>query len=155
MREFRFRSWNKLVNEMRDNVDLYVMTKELCRLELNPIKPTVLFIPINQPHIELMQYTGLNDKNGIEIYEGDIVKQCFEFQNSDGYFDGYQLGEVVVIASKGACMKNPLMYSTDNGDVIKTKQYKNIVSYRSEVIGNIYENPTLIEDMKQGWDYDC
>ncbi|MBD7914527.1 hypothetical protein H9660_05160 [Clostridium sp. Sa3CUN1] len=95
----------------------------------------------------LMQYTRLKDKNGKEIYEGDIVKQTYHkvigFGDEMESFEGCHVGEVVIVSS-GVCLRNPLIYDTDTGKT-KTKGYKNIASYRCEVIGNIYENPELLE----------
>ena len=98
---------------------------------------------------ELMQYTGLKDKNCVEIYEGDIVKQTY--YKSVGYgedienYEGWFIGEVVIISS-GVCMKKPLMYECEMDKLVKTNGYKNIAGYRSEVIGNIYENPELLKE---------
>jgi uncharacterized phage protein (TIGR01671 family) len=78
----------------------------------------------------LMQYTGLKDKNGKEIYEGDVISKagayvlwcerlaCWAFD-----FD----------SEKGKCHEVPLYYEKTG----KTWDY-------FEVIGNIYENPELI-----------
>jgi uncharacterized phage protein (TIGR01671 family) len=84
---------------------------------------------------ELMQYTGLKDKNGKEIYEGDIVvlnrmwKECPLY----GFEDG---DKVEVEWAEGGF--HPF---SDNED---SMPYPN--PCKCEVIGNIYENPELIKE---------
>lgn len=68
MREIKFRAWHEAVKIM---IDLHMITP----FALN-INTDGLFIPFSDG-IHLMQYTGLKDKNGKEIYEGDIVEDKF------------------------------------------------------------------------------
>ncbi len=105
------------------------------------------------------QYTGLHDRKrteeypkGQEVYEGDIVKQHVEVLTPDGYDDGESIeiditGEVVVLPSQGVCLKNYLHddVDTDEPSYI-VKGYKNVRSYRAEVIGNKFEDPELLND---------
>jgi uncharacterized phage protein (TIGR01671 family) len=80
----------------------------------------------------VMQYTGLKDKNGREIYEGDIVR--------------YKLG--------GDWIVGDVRYDADSARYVKRAEkagsswdYKDLASYASitQVIGNIYEDPELLE----------
>lgn len=70
------------------------------------------------------QYTGLKDKNGKEIYEGDIVKTN----------DFYECGELV-FKGKTEVIENILDYI----NTVKS------IDTTGEVIGNIYENPELLK----------
>lgn len=97
------------------------------------------------------QYTGLKDSKKNEIYEGDIVKQVFHAEIGhvhDGTamtYDGHHIGEVIITAYKGVCMRNPLCWSEETDETIKTNQYKNVAGYRCEKIGNRWDNPELLE----------
>ena len=75
--------------------------------------------------LALMQYTGLKDKNGVEIYEGDIVKIWDRGWNCGGMGDK-QINSLVEF--KDGCFTNA--FTRDAGGI--------------EVIGNTYENPELL-----------
>jgi uncharacterized phage protein (TIGR01671 family) len=90
--------------------------------------------PISIEHFELMQYTGLKDKNGKEIFEGDIISVCNGSINCVEWMDDPR--EVKYTVNKGYNL--PLFCWDENGE-------SNFDStHWCEVIGNIYENPVLI-----------
>lgn len=79
------------------------------------------------------QFIGLHDKNGKEIYEGDIVK----FEDVSGYKDGC----ASVIWHEDSCG----YYLENDDDNIYDTLYDFTPSYQMEIIGNIHENPELLE----------
>lgn len=91
--------------------------------------------PNNDPSSILMQYTGLHDKNGMEIYEGDII------QASDFY-----LGDSFIKASKGEVIfDNGAFCVKAHTESIGDLNSEAVSNYQVEVIGNIYENPELAQ----------
>ncbi len=119
MREIKFRVWDKKGGRMYPVTALFSWKgDELNRISLATERGETQDIPIGDRFV-LMQYTGLKDKNGREIYEGDIVKD-----ESDGM--------ITVIKWNNECAGFVnVLYVKDSKDI--------------EVIGNIYENPELLE----------
>ena len=91
----------------------------------------------------LGQFTGLHDKNKTRIYEGDIVRMSYvaEICTDDDCYEeeGKYVGVAAITANKGVCL-NPCV---KNG--LYNTKYKPLSAYRSEVIGNIYDNPELLK----------
>ena len=84
-------------------------------------------IPFSE--ITLLQSTGLKDKNGAEIYEGDIVKG-YSVYPEPSIFEPFLMGEV---------------YYTNRGTWDSYSYILGGFNEQVEVIGNIYENKELIE----------
>ncbi len=80
----------------------------------------------------VMQYTGLKDKNGQEIYEGDILRDIYEIKGKP-FID---IGRIEII-NGCACLK----YKPDEDGEHYCPVYGGLGHY--EVTGNIYENPEL------------
>ena len=101
------------------------------------------------------KFTKLKDKNGIKIYKNDIVKMIATLKEYNLDSLGYEqeeeikveyIGVVKVWASMGVVMK---VFIRD-GKLLSNKEnnIKNIRTYRSEKIGNIFDNPELLEGEK-------
>lgn len=84
---------------------------------------------------DVMQYTGLKDKNGKEIYEGDIVK--YEEPN----FESGMVNGIVEYIGAGFCLSRITNDNTMYFDDLETVESNN----DGKIIGNIYENPKLLK----------
>jgi len=113
-REIKFRAWDKEKKKMFLPAELHFATMGYKPPYLNGIDEK------NQNCFELMQYTGLKDKQDKKIWEGDIVK----INNRIGY---------VLWDKEGS------WYISDNGLITQFD------TTFIEIIGNIYENPELIK----------
>jgi len=125
-RLIKFRAWHKEKNIMLSLNDSVFSDNKIWYL--NTLECDAVF--------DVMQFTGLKDKNRREIYEGDIVKRESVNRSAGGdgiYFvkwnDGYSM--------LGICDKYG--FPTD----YHNRFYK-IIPKKIEVIGNIYENPELL-----------
>ena len=94
--------------------------------------------------IELMQYTGHKDKNGIEIYEGDIIE--FSYDIFTGNFDT-KVGKGIVEFIYGAFYIKPFEIEGKKVKDIENEEWFLLYSVNEdtlEVIGNIYDNSELL-----------
>lgn len=125
-REIKFRAWHKVEKCMF----------EVFGFDVNHVYPFTtsgIVIPPTIDDVEMMQYTGLKDKNGKEIYEGDIVKYNY---NNQVYQDVYAKVEYSIAGFRL------------NADYISRHLSRHIRIANTdyyEVVGNIYENPELLE----------
>lgn len=124
MRELKFRTWNWLEDRYDEQPCAFISTSGELTPSINRI---------------IEQYTGLKDRNGKEIYEGDIIENTLDV----------------------ACNKSKtyqVFYKTDfakfeiapiDGKIDIASGYFNFASMEHfEVIGNIHEDPELLEEEK-------
>lgn len=125
----KFRAWHNELGRMMSISDMWFNVDSLGEIGLND---TIMndYITVSPDEIELMQSTGLKDKNGKEIFEGDIVD--------------YK-GREAVVKWHGSYAS--FIYRFVDGLQERVSEWDPLflACYNFEVIGNIYENPELLE----------
>ena len=135
MREIKFRTWDKFNHRMYPDLEHHFgfageTLKEPALTSLNSL------IGISKAAYELMQFTGLKDKNGKEIYEGDMLGYFITIHNT-GERKLWEKHEVIIELFSGGGMDTGVI---GVGFVLEDRD-----PHECEVIGNIYENPELIK----------
>lgn len=136
-KEIKFRAWDRF----RKKIVANILTIKIHRDTENPClivytdKKINLYQEIKESdkiycnEFELLQYTGLKDKNGKEIFEGDIIEKTYYSYHQP------ECSEIFKIIYNG------LGFSFEH---IKGRSYHTPFTEEIEVIGNIYENPELL-----------
>ena len=134
MRKIKFRAWHKPTQLMDDVVLIDFYNEKIGILYADPVIQGESIQKYNFNEIVLMQSTGLKDKNGKEIYEGDIIS----FEDSDG---GYEYPDLAV--NTGIVEYGDLGFYFTNRVAVEMDDFyiKDGRCDEVEVIGNIYENP--------------
>ena len=156
MRETKFRAYHKERKEMFEIASIDFEEKKAALSN-----GTIKLLNVDFKQFELLQYTGLKDKNGKEIYEGDILLssnengiflQLIGFGNDDREYSGMLNGFKII---DGRLLEN------DDYEIDECKEFTqelikahNIPILQPEntiidgwwVIGNIYENKKLLEE---------
>ena len=131
MRELKFRAWDNLEKRMRKVVSLHWQGDKLVSAKLEGDNEP---IPI-EGRLVIEQYTGLEDRNGVEIYEGDLLK----FKISHKKFTR-RVVYCPRLASFGMGARIGGLYQY----VISELWQLGVSDF--QVIGNIHENPELLEE---------
>lgn len=131
----KFRAWDKLRKRMSTVDRIYFDTEGV------QLRDGSGLYWRDFRNIALMQSTGLKDKNGVEIFEGDLLSRNGEMPHI------VKFGQWTCEGDLGYKIRNIGFYidsSYDNTEWFQTIDYKN-TPIKFEVLGNIYENPKLME----------
>ena len=127
MKEIKFRAWVKDRKAIFEVVLINYVTKKVTYL-LERVGHLLSIRDAKFNDVELMQYTGLKDKNNKEIYEGDILFESF----GERYYK-------VVFENGGFRAEFKGDFDEHSFDLI------DVVAQGCEIVGNIYENPELLK----------
>lgn len=134
----KFRVWMKSLKWMCDvtNISLDSKFVDICQ-QGDTERYTEMSVEFDE--ITLMQSTGLFDRNGKEIFEGDIIT------------DGHALGVLRNHQTLGFYMvdeKGKENFLSDTVDTEGFEEAKEFMENSIRIIGNVYENPELLEAIK-------
>ena len=140
MREIKFRAWDLKTKTMHTVENINFCGRETVTVQYNPIKK------ISLDSVYLMQYIGVQDKNGVEIYEGDVI-HWDPVRPVESYTPTYaktkRLDDYIIQWNAARCE-----FWAEPGEL--GHAYMNIsqsdLSMNWKVIGNIYENPELVNN---------
>src|SRR5690606_23616320 len=124
MIEIKCRAWDKedkrMINDDQDFIAVIETNNGVLRL--NPHHKENYWEFIDEERFDIMQYTGIKDRNGFEIYEGDIVR-CYGGAYWNGIYEYNYVSEVRDIRDLNEIVHSEIV----------------------EILGNRYENPELLE----------
>lgn len=128
----KFRAWDKTTSKLHVVNGIYCDNKKIHYIDDNRVR----FVGFD--NVIIMQSTGLFDKNGQEIFEGDVITNgkdvmCMKRHNTLGFY-AEQKGKVEFIAD-GAVLEE---FEEDAKEIADSL----------EIIGNIYENKDILEEEK-------
>lgn len=143
MREHKFKVWDKKNEEwieLTGDTFLAFCDGKFEVIDGNEHYATTL------DNVEIVKYTGLKDKDGTEIYEGYIVEI-----NNHKYRIHYEIGSFMLVRCSDETDMYEQFENCWNDDVYPLSQFywendceENVI-YECKVIGNIFENPELLE----------
>ena len=128
----KFRAWDKEENKMINWGDLGFF-KNKNDEDLRVLDLT--YFPPKFKNVKLMQLTNLKDVKGVEIYEGDIVELKYPYDKR------IKTKGIIVWNDNKACFGISMKETTERYEL-----YKITAENYLTVIGNVHQNPELLED---------
>ena len=125
MREIKFRAWHKEKKIMGEVLGIDILHKEIFFSN----EDVDCYEHTDFKDIELMEYTGLKDKNNKEIYEGDIA------------IHHGKMHKIIFNAEEARFVLRDDEFELEI-------PFTNNNNKRMEIVGNIYENPELIKEVR-------
>lgn len=151
-REIKFRAWNKTHNYMDTEFCIHA-DGHLYQDAQNTYDTPNEEIESAYEELVVMQFTGLFDQNGTEIYEGDIMRMLYPDWPSQTDYSISLEEYIKSISSIGVVIFNldlgcfNVKFGLDKYGSEELGDFRVGRHGHKEVIGNIYENPELLEDM--------
>lgn len=149
----KFRAWDSVKKEMFKDTFAITECGQVVVVEQESVAsaPDYVFVE----HLVIMQSTGLKDLNGVEIFEGDVLKFNDEWEEYcyEGYVDGSVEGINYVEVVRGeACFEfgktkypESSLFILMEDEHLNFKDFIKSEDFEFEIIGNIHENPELLE----------
>ena len=136
----KFRAWNKSTELMDEAILIDFYNEKIGILYANPISQVESVKTYSFDEVVLMQSTGLYDKNGKEIFEGDICR----WTDSEA-FEGEIISDIFVVRYSDEYLK----WIGENNNSYDDDLYDFRDDGELELIGNIYENPELLDEVEE------
>ena len=151
-REIKYRVWDKRKKQMLYPKDLcywdFAPTKNFSGIHVARKDTRVVLAP-EQGDV-FMQYTGLKDETGKEIYEGDVISEMRRNNKAEIIFGTFEIGKDswdIAHATTGfVCAFQDGGYTGLN---VESCEAHGFACEKIKVIGNVYKNPRLFKSKKK------